>query len=116
MGHARLAAGAVDAGAAYDPWARVVPTLPGEDLVERGLADLREGRESVASLAILAARPRPRLERAGVAVGAGRVAEPSHRLYALLEAETPGRGHGRHHAILRRLSSDARAVEHARGG
>lgn len=86
--------------------------LPGEDIVEQGLADLRVGRDSAAAFAVLAARPR--LVRAGVEVSEVAADRPSHRLYELLDAETPGRAHARHHAIMRRITSYARAAERAR--
>lgn len=85
--------------------------LPGQEIVDAGLDDLRAGRWSASAFAVLEARPR--LERAGVAVPDVRVERPSHRLYALLEAEDAVTAHGRHHAMLRRTLSYARAAERA---
>jgi hypothetical protein len=55
-----------------------VEVLPGGDLVSQGLADLREGRESVAAL--LVSIGAPRLRTLGVQVPPT-VEEPEHRLY-----------------------------------
>jgi len=85
--------------------------LPGHEIVDAGLDDLRAGRWSTSAYAVLEARPR--LERAGVAVPEVSVERPSHRLYALLEDEDLATAHGRHHAILRRTLSYARAAERA---
>lgn len=85
--------------------------LPGHEIVDAGIADLRAGRWTTSAYAVLEARPR--LERAGVHVPDVRVERPSHRLYALLEDEDVATAHGRHHAILRRTLSYARAADRA---
>jgi len=85
--------------------------LPGHEIVDAGLDDLRAGRWTPSAFAVLEARPR--LERADVAVPDVAVERPSHRLYAALEAEDPATAHARHHAILRRTLSYARAAERA---
>ncbi len=88
-------------------------SLPGHEIVDVGLADLRAGRWTTSAYAVLEARPR--LERAGLAVPDAAVERPSHRLYELLEDEDEdaATAHGRHHAILRRTLSYARAAERA---
>ena len=83
--------------------------LPGHEIVDAGLADLRAARWTPAAYAVLEARPR--LLRAGVPVPEVTVERPSHRLYAILSDEDPATAHGRHHAILRRTLSYARAAE-----
>jgi hypothetical protein len=92
-------------------------SLPGADLVERGVTDLRSGRETEAALLVTIAAPR--LRALGLDIpdqrrrrGAnGESAE--HRLYALL-ASTPGGGaYSRYNALLARMVSFARAAEHA---
>lgn len=82
--------------------------LPGSQLVEQGTADLRSGRETVASLL--------------VSIGATRLAavgrvivdpfdDPEHRLYALLARDDPDSAHGRYNALVRSLVSYERAAE-----
>jgi hypothetical protein len=85
--------------------------LPGQDLVEVGLTDLRRGEWTAEAYLVLEARTR--LERLGHDVPATAVERPSHRLYELLEAEEVATAHGRHHALLRRMSSYVRSAEHA---
>jgi hypothetical protein len=87
--------------------------FPGGDLVAKGLSDLASEQESAE--AFLVAVGRARLRRAGVAVPAGAdgIQIPEHRLYELLEAQGEASAHGRYNALLRRLVSFERAVEHA---
>lgn len=92
-------------------YAGVVSTLPGQEVVEAGLADLRRGTPTPAGYAVLEARTR--LRQLGHDVPAVDVDRPSHRLYELLAAEDPATAHGRHHALLRRMTSYVRAAEHA---
>ena len=82
--------------------------LPGADLIQAGLADLARGVESVPAL--LVSIGAPRLRRLGYEV-AGAMAEPEHRLYALLAAEDPDSAHARYNALIRRLVSFERAAE-----
>ena len=87
--------------------------LPGVELVRHGLADLTEGRTTVEAL--LVAIGAPRLRRLGLPVPADRFLPrfPERDLYELLERE--GRGaHSRFNALVRRLVSFERALEHAR--
>jgi hypothetical protein len=88
--------------------------LPGADLFDAGVADLRSGVESPAALLVSIARER--LLAAGLEIPAGTVKRPSHRLYDLLEAEDPPAAHSRYNALLRRIVSFARAAEHAPPG
>lgn len=88
---------------------QIPATLPGHDLVTEGVNDLAAGRETVAGLLVTMASPR--LRAVGIEVPAGRAAEPSYRLYELLEHEGPG-AHGRYNALVRRIVSFARAAEH----
>jgi len=82
-------------------------SLPGEDLIETGLADLSAGVESIAAL--LVSIGAPRLSRAGIPVR-GALRNPERRLYALLCAEGPSRAHSRYNALVRRLVSFERAL------
>lgn len=84
------------------------PALPGGDLVDKGLADLERGVESVESL--LVSIGAPRLSRLGIVVVRPTPA-PEHRLYALLAAEDADSAHSRYNALVRRLVSFERAAE-----
>ena len=82
--------------------------LPGQELVDAGVADLREGRETVEALLVSVGARRLR------AVGVD-VPEPFSsaeiRLYELLCREHGDDAHGRYNALLRRLVSFERAAE-----
>jgi hypothetical protein len=93
----------------------VLPSqLPGAQLLSRGLAEIRDGRESEASLLVQIAAPRLRglgvqvPDHPGTAQG-----PPEHRLYALLSRQAGGGAHSRYNALLRQAASFARAAEHA---
>ena len=80
--------------------------LPGGDLVEQGLDDLSEGRETVEAL--LVAIGAPRLCRLGFDVPT--LESPEHRLYELLTRDHPDDAHARYNALIRRLVSFERAA------
>ena len=82
--------------------------LPGQDLVETGVADLRRGAETVEALLVSVASRR--LTAVGVDVPAP-LASPEIRLYELLRSEHGDDAHGRYNALLRRLVSFERAAE-----
>jgi hypothetical protein len=82
--------------------------LPGSDLIEKGLDDLRAGRPT--REAFLVAIGRPRLTRLGFAVP--KVYDrPEILLYEQLATEDPDAAHGRYNALIRRLVSFERAAE-----
>ena len=81
--------------------------IPGADLVELGLADLRAGQETEAAL--LVSIGAPRLRRAGIVVHEP-IDDAEHRLYALLQRSSGDAAHGRYNALVRRLVSFERAV------
>jgi hypothetical protein len=82
--------------------------LPGGDLVQRGLADLAEGRETAESL--LVSIGAPRLISGGIVLPRPPFSEPEHRLYDRLAAEGADAAHGRYNALVRRLVSFERAL------
>lgn len=82
-------------------------SLPGAELVEKGLADLARGEETAEAL--LVSIGRPKLLVLGVPV-AQPLADPERRLYALLAADEPDSAHGRYNALVRRLVSFERAL------
>ncbi|HEY0431455.1 MAG TPA: hypothetical protein VGC61_06540 [Pyrinomonadaceae bacterium] len=83
--------------------------LPGEDLIETGVQDLRAGRETIAAL--LVAIGSPRLRRLGLDLPNPLPQEPEHRLYNLLAQDDQDSAHSRYNAFIRRLVSYERAAE-----
>lgn len=83
--------------------------LPGEDIIEAGLEDLRAGRETVAAL--LVAIGSPRLRRLGLELPEQLPANPEHRLYDLLAQDNQDSAHSRYNAYIRKLVSYERAAE-----
>jgi hypothetical protein len=83
--------------------------LPGEELIEAGVQDLRDGRETVAAL--LVAIGSPRLRRLGLELPDHLPSNPEHRLYDLLSQTDEDSAHSRYNAFIRRLVSYERAAE-----
>lgn len=83
--------------------------LPGGDLIDEGVEDLRQGRETIAAL--LVAIGSPRLGRLGIKLPDSLPEDPEHRLYALLAQDEPDSAHSRYNALIRRLVSFERAAE-----
>ena len=83
--------------------------LPGEDLIEAGVQDLREGRETIA--AFLVATGAPRLRRLGLELPDNLPGNPEHRLYDLLAETDQDSAHSRYNAFIRKLVSYERAAE-----
>ncbi|MGH8574598.1 MAG: hypothetical protein ACREX8_18785 [Gammaproteobacteria bacterium] len=81
--------------------------LPGGDLIEAGLDDLRQHRQSVAAL--LVSIGAPRLRQLGLRVPRTE-ADPERCLYELLARSDPDSAHGRYNALVRRLVSFERAA------
>jgi hypothetical protein len=84
------------------------PSLPGADLIARGLSDLAREIESPESL--LVSIGAPRLRRIGLDVPTA-LPSPEHRLYELLARTDSDSAHSRYNALLRRLVSFERAAE-----
>ena len=74
--------------------------LPGAELVEKGLADLAEGLETVESLLVSAGAPR--LRDLGFELRSA-FEDPEERLYLLLARSDPDGAHSRYNAELLRL-------------
>ena len=83
--------------------------LPGEDLIEEGVRDLRARRETIAAL--LVAIGSPRLRQLGIEMRDNLPENPEHRLYELLAKDEPDSAHSRYNALIRRLVSYERAAE-----
>jgi hypothetical protein len=82
--------------------------LPGEDLIETGLNDLRRGLETIPAL--LVAIGAPKLRIAGLDLPDFDIPNPEHRLYELLAAENSDSAHSRYNALLNKLVSFERAA------
>jgi hypothetical protein len=85
------------------------PALPGADLIEAGISDLRERRETIAAL--LVAIGAPRLKSLGIELPELLPVDPEHRLYELLAKDGADSAHSRYNAFIRRLVSFERAAE-----
>ena len=83
-------------------------SLPGHELVLKGLDDLSRGVESIEAL--LVSIGAPRLRQAGIEVPEP-LASPEHRLYERLAAESADAAHSRYNALVRRLVSFERAAD-----
>jgi hypothetical protein len=90
---------------------RELHSLPGDELVVKGLADLAAGVETVESL--LVSIGAPRLRGLGFDVPSP-FDDAEERLYLLLGRDDPEGAHSRYNALVRRLVSFERAVESAR--
>ena len=86
-------------------------TLPGADLVSRGINDLAHAR--ISPEALLVAIGSPRLRHLGFNLPAEDCMplRPEHRLYALLSQHDERDAHSRYNALIRRLVSFERAME-----
>lgn len=86
--------------------------LPGSALIERGLADTRDGKTTVESLLVAAAAPR--LSALGLpAYGpGGKVTDPELALYALLGELGEADPYSRYNALRREIASFVHALEH----
>ena len=83
-------------------------SLPGHELVLKGLEDLARGIES--QEALLVSIGAPRLRQAGIEV-LNPLSLPEHRLYERLAAEDSHAAHSRYNALVRRLVSFERAAD-----
>jgi hypothetical protein len=92
------------------------PSVPGEELVATGLADLAQGRVSDFSLLVLIAAPR--LRRVGVKIPDWPLPRPyEHELYARLDERLGAGAHSYYNSLIRRIVSYARCLEreHSQG-
>lgn len=87
----------------------VDPALPGSDLIEAGLNDLQQQRETIPALVVEIGAPR--LRRLGYGVPNVVRTLPEHRLYEVLAQDDSDSAHSRYNALIRRLVSFERAAE-----
>jgi hypothetical protein len=91
----------------------VEASLPGQELVEQGLADLAQDRITDCALLLLIAAPR--LRRLGIEVPHRHFPSPcEHLLYARLDQRLGVGAHSHYNGLLRRIVSYARALERER--
>jgi len=83
-------------------------SLPGHELVLKGIDDLARGIES--HEALLVSIGAPRLRRAGIEVPEP-LDSPEHRLYTRLAAEGSDSAHSCYNALVRRLVRFERATD-----
>jgi len=86
-------------------------SLPASDLIESGLRDLRERRETIASL--LVSIGAPKLRSLGLEIPDNSISlrsTPEHRLYDLLAIDNPDSAHSKYNALIRKLVSFERAI------
>jgi hypothetical protein len=76
--------------------------LPGGEIIDTGLQDLRDGRETIAAL--LVAIGAPRLRRLGLKLPDHLPREPEHRLYDLLAETDQDSAHSRYNASNQKIS------------
>ena len=86
----------------------MMTSLPGSDLVEAGIRDLSERRETVAAL--LVSIGAPKLRSLGISVPEPLPSNPEHRLYDLLATANPDSAHSKYNALIRKLVSFERAI------
>ncbi|HVD86976.1 MAG TPA: hypothetical protein VNB59_06170 [Solirubrobacterales bacterium] len=83
-------------------------TLPGVDLIQRGISDLSSGRETAEAL--LVSIGASRLRSVGIELSSP-IESPEHRLYLLLAREKGDGAHSPYNALIRRLVSFERAAQ-----
>jgi hypothetical protein len=83
-------------------------SLPGNDLIETGVQDLRQQRQTIAAL--LVAIGAPKLRSLGLEIPENLPSNPEHRLYDLLSDSEPDSAHSKYNALIRRLVSFERAL------
>lgn len=81
---------------------------PGEELIEQGMRELAQGRETIPAL--LVSIGAPRLRRLGLPIE-NPFLLPEHRLYDKLRISNPDASHSQYNALIRRLVSFERAAE-----
>jgi len=82
---------------------------PGEELIQQGIQDLAQGRETIPAL--LVSIGAPRLRRLGFPISGPILSSPEHRLYEKLRASNPDASHSQYNAWIRRLVSFERSAE-----
>ena len=88
-------------------------SLPGEELVQQGLADLAQNRVTDCSLLVLIAAPQ--LKRLGVQIPEQPFPKPyEHELFARIEQRLGVAAHSHYNSLIRRIISYEHALERER--
>lgn len=90
----------------------LIEDLPGAERVIPGLEDLANGLRTVDALLVASAASR--LQELGLVIAGDLPTDPEHRLYDLLAESNGDETHSRYNALIRRLVSFKRALEHRR--
>lgn len=90
---------------------RVPDELPGADLVNAGMEDLRRGEFTIEALLVAVGAPRLRATGLPVPKASGWPLNPEHALYEAIGRSGVGDSHTRYNALIRRLVSFERALE-----
>ena len=88
-----------------------MPLLPANDLIDAGIRDLQDRRETIASLLISIGAPK--LRSLGLEIPNTPDAfdpSPEHRLYDLLAIDDPDSAHSKYNPLIRKLVSFERAI------
>jgi len=83
-------------------------SLPANDLISTGIADLENQRETIPAL--LVAIGAPKLRSLGLTLPSSLPSNPEHRLYDLLSLSGPDSAHSKYNALIRKLVSFQRAM------
>ncbi|MBI4549085.1 MAG: hypothetical protein HY707_13965 [Ignavibacteriae bacterium] len=94
-----------------DQWDLFFDSLPGGEILRKGIRDLQEEVTSIPALLLLIGGPR--LRNLGLSV-LEIDSNPEHALYDLLSQEDPDSAHSRYNALIRTLVSFERAAECAK--
>ncbi|MGH2569544.1 MAG: hypothetical protein ACRDGA_14495 [Bacteroidota bacterium] len=86
----------------------IFDSLPGGEIIRKGLVDLKGGTMTVPALLVLIGGPRLRM--LDLPVPSVEV-NPEHELYDLLSQQDPDSAHARYNALIRLLVSFERAAE-----
>ena len=89
----------------------IPPDLPGADLVEAGIDDLRRGEFTVEALLVAVGAPRLRNIGLDIPDAPAWPESPELALYAAIGEREAGNAHSRYNALIRRLVSFERAME-----
>ena len=86
--------------------------LPAEDWIAQGIDDLTRGVESIMALLVMVGYPRLKRLKKDLPKSIKPIDQPEICLYKLLSYQDPQGSHSRFNALIRRLVSYERALEH----
>lgn len=85
--------------------------LPGADLIDTGIEDLRRGKFTIEALLVAVGAPRLRAAGLSVPEASGWPPVPEHALYEAIGRSGVANSHSRYNSLIRRLVSFERALE-----